>query len=87
LKKEVNDFVNAKLDSARRQLHPSLASHKKPLFVQASYKNKTSVKGKKSSNASHKKTASVKKKKKHKTPSRHYSTSLKKEKSVADNRH
>jgi uncharacterized protein involved in outer membrane biogenesis len=83
LKKEVDDFVHAKLDSARRQLHPSSA--KKPLFVQAGYRSKTSLKGKKNSGTSHKKSASPKTKKKHKKTNRHYSTSLKKEKSVAQN--
>ena len=83
LKKEVSDFVNAKLDSARRQLHPG--STKKPLFVQASYTSKTSLRGKKSSRVSHKKSSSSKTRKKHKKASRHYSTSLKKDKRVAAN--
>ena len=36
LKKEVNEFVNAKLDSAKQQLHHPSATTKKQLFVQAS---------------------------------------------------
>jgi hypothetical protein len=82
LKKEVNDFVNAKLDSARQQLH-NPSSAKKQLFVQASYKTKSNVKAKKISKSAHKSTAHSKSKKKHKKSSKNYSTSLKKTKSTA----
>ncbi len=78
LKKEMDDFVNAKLDSARQQLrNPSTA--KKQLYVQASYKTKT----KKTNKSVHKSTAHAKSKKKHKKQSKNYSTSLKKTKSTA----
>ncbi len=79
LKKEVNEFVNAKLDSAKQQLHHPSA--KKQLFVQASYK--TNSKTKKSSKSSHKKSTHSKSKKKHKKTRKNYSTSLKKSKSTA----
>ncbi len=48
LKKEVNDFVNAKLDSSRQQLRNPKAAENKPLFVQAAYKSKGTAKTKKS---------------------------------------
>jgi AsmA-like C-terminal region len=83
LKKEMNDFVNAKLDSARQQLHNPSASAKKQLFVQASYKSKTNVKAKKTSKSTHKTTTHTKSKKKHKKSTKNYSTSLKKTKSTA----
>lgn len=79
LKKEVNEFVNAKLDSAKQQLHPPSA--KKQLFVQAAYK--TNSKTKKTSGSSHKKSGHSKTKKKHKKTRKNYSTSLKKSKSTA----
>lgn len=78
LKKEMDDFVNAKLDSARQQLrNPSTA--KKQLYVQASYKTKT----RKANKTSHKTTSHSKSKKKHKKQSKNYSTSLKKTKTTA----
>ena len=47
LKKEVNAFVNAKLDSAKRQLRNPSSASKKKLYVQTSYKSKAKSKGKK----------------------------------------
>ena len=85
LKKEVDEFVNAKLDSAKKQLHKTPASSKKPLYVQASYKSKSSVKSKKVSGSAHKKAVHAKTKKKKKKPSRNYTRSLKKERSTASN--
>ena len=86
LKKEVEDFVNAKLDSAKQQLHNPTVSSKKQLFVQANYKPKTSVKAKKSSKSSaHKKSTHTKAKKKHKKSSKNYSAAVKKEKSTVSN--
>jgi hypothetical protein len=72
LKKEIDDFVNAKLDSARQLLHNPAAFDKKPIYVQTSYKSKT-VKTKKSSKAAHKKSTHTKAKKKHKKKLKHYS--------------
>jgi hypothetical protein len=83
LKKEVNDFVNAKLDSAKQQLRNPPASAKKQLFVQTAYKSKTGLKTKKTSRSAHKKAAYAKTKKKKSV--RHYSTSLKKDKSTVSN--
>ncbi len=78
LKKEMDDFVNAKLDSARQQLrNPSTT--KRQLYVQASYKTKA----KKTNKSVHKSTAHTKSKKKHKKQSKNYSTSLKKTKTTA----
>jgi hypothetical protein len=76
LKKEIDDFVNAKLDSARQLLHNPSAFDKKPMYVQTSYKSKT-IKTKKSSKhtrAAHKKTNHSNTKKKQKKRARHYST-------------
>jgi AsmA-like C-terminal region/AsmA family len=73
LKKEIDDFVNAKLDSARQLLHNPSAFEKKPIYVQTSYKSKT-VKTKKSSKSVHKKPTHAKAKKKHKKTVKHYST-------------
>jgi hypothetical protein len=72
LKKEIDDFVNAKLDSARQLLHNPVAFEKKPMYVQTSYKSKT-VKTKKSSKITHKKTKPTGTKKKHKKKLKHYS--------------
>jgi hypothetical protein len=73
LKNEIDEFVNAKLDSARQQLHNPAPSVKKPLYVQAGYKSKAVAKIKKSSKSVHKKQVHTKKK--HKKPVRqHYST-------------
>ncbi|HZZ76765.1 MAG TPA: AsmA-like C-terminal region-containing protein [Puia sp.] len=75
LKKEIDDFVNAKLDSARQLLHNPSAFDKKPLYVQTSYKSKT-VKTKKSSKHSkpaQKKTRHTGTTKKHKKKVKHYS--------------
>jgi hypothetical protein len=85
LKKEVNDFVNAKLDSAKQLLHHPSGTPKKPLIVQTSYKPGSGTKTKKTSKSTHKNTAHVKTKKKHKKAAKNYSTSLKKEKSVVSN--
>ena len=84
LKKEVDDFVNAKLDSAKQQLRKAPAAEKKQLFVQAGYKSKANVKAKKSSKSAHQKTAHSKtnKKKKKKTSSR-YTASAKRARSTA----
>jgi hypothetical protein len=83
LKKEVDAFVNAKLDSAKQQLHHQ-AAVKKPLYVQTSYKSKTSVKAKKTSKSAHKHATKSKAKKKKKS-SKNYITSLKKDKNTASN--
>jgi hypothetical protein len=84
LKKEVNDFVNAKLDNARQQLH-NPSSAKKQLIVQTAYKSKTNLKKKKISSSAHKSAAHTKSKKKHNKSRKSYITSLKKEKSTASN--
>jgi AsmA-like C-terminal region len=84
LNREVNDFVNAKLDSARHQLQNPPAS-KKPLYVQANYKPKSAVKSKKKYSTTHKKKAHTKTTKKKKKTTRHYTASLKKETSTASN--
>ncbi len=63
LQKEMNDFVNAKLDSARQQLHKPAAS-KKSMFVQASYKTKKTAKSKKSGKYAQNKNSFSKLKKK-----------------------
>jgi hypothetical protein len=73
LKKEIDDFVNAKLDSARQLLQNPSAFEKKPVYVQTNYKSKT-VKTKKSSKSAHKKSTHTKTKKKHKKVVKHYST-------------
>jgi AsmA-like C-terminal region len=83
LKKEVNDFVNAKLDSAKQQLRNPPAATKKALFVQTTYKSKAGVKSKKTSGSVHKNAAHKPSKKKHKKPAKNYSVSLKKEKRTA----
>jgi hypothetical protein len=73
LKKEIDDFVNAKLDSARQILHKPPVPEKKPLYVQASYKSKATAKKKKSSKSAHKSVKHTKTKKIHKKAVRHYS--------------
>jgi hypothetical protein len=83
LKKEVDDFVNAKLDSAKQQLHHPQAAAKPPLIVQTTYKPKANTKTKKVSKAGHKSMAHAKTKKKKKKSTKHYTTSLKKGKSTA----
>jgi len=85
LKKEVNDFVNAKLDSAKQQLHHPPAPAKKQLFVQTAYKSKTQLKAKKISKSAHKSRVHSKTKKK--KSSGNYTTSLKREKSTVSNIH
>jgi AsmA-like C-terminal region len=85
LNKEVNDFVNAKLDSAKQELKHPQSPAKKQLFVQTAYKSKSNVKPKKTSATTRKKQAHRTTKKKHKKSVRKYSTSLKKEKSTASN--
>jgi hypothetical protein len=86
LKKEVNDFVNAKLDSAKQQLRSPSSSAKKQLIVQTAYKPKTNVKAKKVSGTAHKKAIHQKAKNKHTKTRKNYTTSLKKAKSIASNR-
>jgi hypothetical protein len=91
LKKEVNEFVNAKLDSAKQQLHNPSAAGKKQTFV-ADHKSKPHSKAKKNT-ASAGKTRSHLKTKKHpvhakakkrkKKSSGNYTMSLKKEKRTA----
>ncbi len=70
LKKEVNAFVNAKLDSAKRQLHNPSSASKKKLMVQTSYKSKSATKVKKST--AHKSKTHTNTKKKHKKATRNY---------------
>ena len=82
LEKEVNDFVNAKLDSAKEQLHPAVPA-KKPIMVQTSYKSKMHAKAQKKTKPIHKNTVHSKSKKK--KPVKNYTISLKKGKSVASN--
>jgi AsmA-like C-terminal region len=82
LEKEVNDFVNAKLDSAKEQLHPA-APAKKPIMVKTAYKSRTHAKTKKKTKTTHKSTVHSKSKKK--KPVKNYTISLKKGKSVASN--
>jgi hypothetical protein len=78
LKKEIDDFVNAKLDSARQLLHNPAAFEKKPIYVQTSYKTKAvktkskAAKTKKSSKSVHKHPTHSKTKKKHKKQVKHY---------------
>ncbi len=85
LKKEVDDFVNAKLDSAKQQLHNPEVLAKKQLFVQATYKSKSHLKSKKNHRSAHKDLVHTKSKKKQKSARKYYSTSLKKAKSIASN--
>ena len=83
LKKEVNAFVNAKLDSAKRQLHnPSSASNKN-VFVKTGYKSKSKTNSKKTSVSSNRHKVHSGAKKKHKKPVRSYTGSSKKDKRVA----
>ena len=76
LKKEVDEFVNAKLDSAKQQVksHPV----KKSTVVQTSYHSKKATKTKKTT---HKKTTHTKAKKK--KSGRNYTTESKKTRSTA----
>lgn len=78
LKKEVDAFVNAKLDSAKQQLqtHPV----KKSNVVQTSYHSKKTTKAKKTT---HKKTTHPKTSKKKKKPGRNYTNSSRKSRSTA----
>ena len=85
LKNEVNDFVNAKLDSAKQQLHNPSASVNKQLYVRAAYKSKNHLKAKKISTPARKKVVHPKSKRKQKNMGRNYLTSMKKEKSTANN--
>ena len=80
LKKEVDEFVTAKLDSAKRALrHP--ASTKKNLIVQTSHKTKSGTVTKKKTASSHKTAAHTNSKKKSKK--KYYTKSVAKGKSVA----
>ncbi len=54
LKKEVNEFVNAKLDSAKQQLRNPPAAGKKQIFVQTGNKSKTNLKAKKKTSSANK---------------------------------
>jgi hypothetical protein len=83
LKKEVNAFVNAKLDSAKQQLRKPSSASKKKLFMQTSYKSKS--KTKKSPASAHKSSSHSGSKKKHKKSTRNYTASSKKDKRVASN--
>ncbi len=85
LNKEVNDFVNAKLDSAKQQLRNPPSAGKKQLFVQTVYKSKSNSKVKKHSKTVHKSTAHSKSKKKKKKSTKHYTASLTKDRSTAGN--
>jgi hypothetical protein len=85
LKKEVNAFVNSKLDSAKRQLHNPSSVSKKNMYVQTGYKSKSGVKTKKSSVSAKKKSVQSGSKKKHKKPVRSYTGSSKKDKRMASN--
>ena len=93
LKKEVNEFVNAKLDSAKQQLRNPPAAGKKQIFVQTGNKSKTELKTKKkipsaNKTQSHSKTKKhpvhSKAKKKTKKSSGNYTMNLKKEKRTAN---
>jgi uncharacterized protein YhdP len=64
LKKEINEFVNAKLDSAKQQLHNPSAASKKQIFVQTANKTKPVAKAKKNAKTVKKKTVHPKGKKK-----------------------
>jgi hypothetical protein len=82
LKKEVDDFVNAKLDSAREQLRkPAIA--KKQAVVKISNKSKKHSTVKSGHTVSHKQTAHANARKHSKSGKKYYSTSLKKQKSTA----
>lgn len=85
LKRELNDFVNAKLDSAEQQLHQPPAT-KKQMAVQASYKTRNNSKTKSSSATTHKNTSHKATKKKQKNTRKYYSSNSKKDKTVASNR-
>jgi len=82
LQKEMNDFVNAKLDSARQQLRKPRGTNKS-MIVQTTYKPKKDVKSKKSTTYAHNKPSSSKSKKKTKTKRKYETASLKKVQSVA----
>lgn len=86
LNKEVDDFVNAKLDSAKRQLHKSPAAGKKKEISQASYITKTNSKGKKVSHSIRKKTHPVKPPKKKKNPVKNYTINSKKNRATASSK-
>jgi hypothetical protein len=64
LKKEINEFVNARLDSAKQQLHNPSAASKKQIFVQTANKTKPVAKAKKNAKTVKKKTVHPKGKKK-----------------------
>ena len=81
LKKEVNDFVNAKLDSAKQQLHHPQTS-KKQSGTQTASTGKKHGDVKKSTTMSRKDLTHSKSKKKSKNTKKYY-TSSKKSKSVA----
>jgi len=78
LKKEMDDFVNAKLDSARQILHSASGQTKKSLYVQTVYKSKA----KKTSKSVAKQAASSRSKKKHRKRLKHFSASAKKTESL-----
>ncbi|MFI5154382.1 MAG: AsmA-like C-terminal region-containing protein, partial [Chitinophagales bacterium] len=82
LNKEVSAFVNAKLDSARQQLHNPKTSGKQ-LVAQTSNKSKKHSQTKTRSGSTSKSSAHLSSKKKQKNAKKYYSTGLKKTKSVA----
>jgi len=84
LKKEVDDFVNAKLDSAREQLRKP-AARKKQAIAKTSNKSKKHSTVKSSHTPSRNHTAQSGSKKHSKTGKKYYSTSIKKQKSTAMN--
>ncbi|HVY74605.1 MAG TPA: AsmA-like C-terminal region-containing protein [Puia sp.] len=75
LQKEMNEFVNAKLDSARQQLRRPAAS-KKSMFVQTTYKPRKTTKSKKPGRHAHNKTSSSKSKKNTRSKKKYESASL-----------
>jgi hypothetical protein len=83
LKKEMDDFVNAKIDSARQLLHKPAAS-KKSMAVQTSKNSKNIAKLKKSSAYAHKKSSISKSKKKSKPKKKYESTFLMNRQSIAN---
>jgi hypothetical protein len=85
LKKEVNAFVNAKLDSAKSQLHKPSVKSKKNMYVQTKYNSKSGLKSKKTAVSAKKHSAKAASKKKHKKSVRNYTVSSKKDKRMASN--
>lgn len=84
LKKEVDDFVNAKLDSAREELRKPPEANKKAT-AKTTNKSKKHSMAKTGHSSSRKQTAHASGKKHTKPGKKYYSTSLKKQKSTAMN--